>query len=83
MEAELETSTVTATMGPPPAALADPAAETSSAPAPAYREQQKRLAERRDAGRPAGDPLFAKKDIDPNALCPCGSGKKYKKCHAG
>jgi preprotein translocase subunit SecA len=83
MEAELETSTATATMGPPPAALADPAAETSSAPAPAYREQQKRLAERRDAGRPAGDPLFAKKDIDPNALCPCGSGKKYKKCHAG
>ncbi len=24
---------------------------------------------------------FAEKDVGRNDLCPCGSGKKYKKCH--
>ncbi len=87
MEAEPEVSTATATMGAPPATIVAPqrpAAAPSPAPAAppaAYRDQQKRVAERLDAGRPAGDPLFAKKDVDANAPCPCGSGKKYKKCH--
>ena len=25
--------------------------------------------------------LPSKPAVDPNAMCPCGSGKKYKKCH--
>jgi len=93
IETDSGTSTATATAGPPPATIVAPetppadAQTRASTPAPApqtssaYREQQRRVAERRDTGRPVGDPLFAKKDVDPNAPCPCGSGKKYKKCH--
>jgi preprotein translocase subunit SecA len=94
MESDFEVSTATATMGAPPVAVSappqatlvnTPTPQSSEQPAPetpsAYREQQKRVAERRDVPRPAGDPLFSKKDVDPNAPCPCGSGKKRKKCH--
>jgi preprotein translocase subunit SecA len=92
MEAELEVSTATATMGAPPVEVTAPpqatlvntaSAQPASDAQQAYREQQRRIAERREVGRPAGDPLFSKKDVDPNAACPCGSGKKYKKCHGG
>ena len=31
-------------------------------------------------GTSAPEPVRAKKKIGPNDLCPCGSGKKYKKC---
>jgi preprotein translocase subunit SecA len=89
MQAELDVSTGTATVGAPSVAVmaqspAQPAdGDGARASAPAYREQQRRVAARRDAGRPAGDPLFTKKNVDPNAPCPCGSGRKYKKCHGG
>jgi preprotein translocase subunit SecA len=90
MEAELEVSTATATMGAPPIAVSSPPAATlvnsnpapeTSAETPAWREEQKRAASRREVARPAADPLFAKPAVDPNAPCPCGSGKKSKKCH--
>ena len=83
---------------PPQAELvnASDVPEHDSAPAPApartpeaapttseFREQQKQFAQRREAGRVAPDPLFSKKNADPNGPCPCGSGKKYKKCHGG
>jgi preprotein translocase subunit SecA len=28
-------------------------------------------------------PVIAAKKVGPNEPCPCGSGKKYKKCHGG
>ena len=33
-----------------------------------------------DEQRPLGDPSTASPKIGRNAICPCGSGKKYKKC---
>jgi uncharacterized protein YchJ len=30
---------------------------------------------------PKAEPIKADKTPDRNAPCPCGSGKKYKKCH--
>jgi hypothetical protein len=31
-------------------------------------------------GDPVGEPVTTRVHIDRNGLCPCGSGKKYKKC---
>ena len=28
-------------------------------------------------------PVRAEQKVNRNAPCPCGSGKKYKKCHGG
>ncbi len=90
MEAELEVSTATATMGAPSVEVTAPPAATlvksspapgTAAESPTWREDQKRSATLRDVERPAADPLFAKPAVDPNAPCPCGSGKKSKKCH--
>jgi preprotein translocase subunit SecA len=33
-----------------------------------------------DTGQPSGEPARSDK-IPRNAPCPCGSGRKYKKCH--
>jgi preprotein translocase subunit SecA len=33
------------------------------------------------AGAAAGDNPWAGEEISRNALCPCGSGNKYKHCH--
>ncbi|TPW13460.1 MAG: preprotein translocase subunit SecA, partial [bacterium] len=33
------------------------------------------------AGRPAGEPEIAADKVGRNDPCPCGSGKKFKKCH--
>ena len=30
---------------------------------------------------PEGENAFANMDISRNAVCPCGSGRKYKHCH--
>jgi preprotein translocase subunit SecA len=89
MSADTGVSTATATMGTPPVEVttapgARPQAGAEAQRAsPEYRDQQRMVAARREAERPAADPLFAKRDVDPNAPCPCGSGKKYKKCHGG
>jgi preprotein translocase subunit SecA len=89
MSADSDVSTATATMGAPSVEVtsspaARPQADAApSRPAAEYREQQRMVAARRETERPATDPLFAKRDVDPNAPCPCGSGKKYKKCHGG
>ena len=42
-----------------------------------FEEKGKRGAKR------AADPLFTRKSAKPNDPCPCGSGKKFKKCHGG
>jgi preprotein translocase subunit SecA len=43
---------------------------------------QDNRAEVESQGREQGNPLQAVSDKTPrNAPCPCGSGKKYKKCH--
>jgi preprotein translocase subunit SecA len=88
MQTELDVSTSTATMGAPPIAVSHvpPSATMSDGasaaqPASEQRDEPKRTAARLPAARPAADPLFAKPAVDPNAMCPCGSGKKYKKCH--
>jgi preprotein translocase subunit SecA len=89
MEAELEVSTSTATMGTPslsvsaPPQAAAPAGEQAAAQAAEARDESKRSATKLPAARPAADPLFAKPAVDPNDPCPCGSGRKYKKCHGG
>lgn len=33
------------------------------------------------SSQPSSTPMFIDKKIWPNEPCPCGSGKKYKKCH--
>jgi len=42
-----------------------------------YTRRQKELAE---AGKRVKGPLLLPKKIGPNKACPCGSGKKFKKC---
>lgn len=34
-----------------------------------------------ETARPAQQPVHAEKTVGRNDPCPCGSGKKYKKCH--
>ena len=41
--------------------------------------QAKRV-ERQDGEAPAPQPVQREEKVGRNALCPCGSGKKYKKC---
>jgi len=53
-----------------PVAAAEPAAEPKQAP---------RLGGKQPEAKPASK--FADAKIGRNDLCPCGSGKKYKKCH--
>ncbi|HUT43583.1 MAG TPA: SEC-C metal-binding domain-containing protein [Desulfobacterales bacterium] len=43
----------------------------------AYTRRQKELAE---VGKRVSGPLLLPKKIGPNEVCPCGSGKKFKKC---
>jgi preprotein translocase subunit SecA len=88
MQSEPDVSTATATMGAPSltvnaASATAPASAGPAAAKPAAREEARRAATRLPAGRPAADPLFAKPAVDPNDPCPCGSGRKYKKCHGG
>ena len=46
------------------------------------RNQRKGIAEMRVKGAPKQSvPLMSKAKIGRNAPCPCGSGKKFKKCH--
>ena len=46
------------------------------------RNQRKGIAEMRVKGAPKQRvPLMSKAKIGRNAPCPCGSGKKFKKCH--
>jgi preprotein translocase subunit SecA len=33
------------------------------------------------AGNAPGDERYAGLELSRNALCPCGSGRKYKHCH--
>jgi preprotein translocase subunit SecA len=47
------------------------------------RKKEKELAALQFAGgeaSPSKQPVLAKKTVGRNDLCPCGSGKKYKKC---
>ena len=43
----------------------------------------RQLATNRGEGRRAKVPVMAEKEPGRNDPCPCGSGKKYKKCHGG
>lgn len=49
--------------------------EVMGNPASGEPEQQQQQPERKQ------EPVRVEKKIDRNAPCPCGSGKKYKKCH--
>jgi len=55
------------------------AAEPQAAPAPG--PQQGRAAAGAPGPRPAPQPVRAMPRVGRNDPCPCGSGKKYKKCH--
>jgi preprotein translocase subunit SecA len=55
------------------------AAEPQAAPAPG--PQQGRAAAGVPGPRPAPQPVRAMPRVGRNDPCPCGSGKKYKKCH--
>jgi uncharacterized protein YecA (UPF0149 family) len=59
----------------------DPAvAERLLGPAPKYEPTQ--LHTNRGDGEPSKPKAAAAADkVGRNELCPCGSGKKYKKCH--
>eukprot|EP00928_Gymnodinium_smaydae_P088234 TRINITY_DN72340_c0_g1_i1.p1 TRINITY_DN72340_c0_g1~~TRINITY_DN72340_c0_g1_i1.p1 ORF type:complete len:641 (+),score=113.13 TRINITY_DN72340_c0_g1_i1:96-2018(+) len=61
---------------PPPRAAAKPAAPTPSQP------QEQRRQPQAPSRQPAAAASGAKpKKVGANDPCPCGSGKKYKKCH--
>jgi preprotein translocase subunit SecA len=63
----------------PPAPRMDPAtAERLLGPAPKYEATQ--LHTNRD-DQPAKPKQAAAEKVGRNELCPCGSGKKYKRCH--
>lgn len=49
--------------------------EVMANPTGSEQEPQQQLPERKQ------EPVRVEKKIDRNAPCPCGSGKKYKKCH--
>jgi preprotein translocase subunit SecA len=55
------------------------AAAPQSAPAPG--PQQSRAPAGAPGPRPAAQPMRAMPRVGRNDPCPCGSGKKYKKCH--
>jgi hypothetical protein len=46
-------------------------------------EQPDRSDRKRAPARPPGMPVRFADKIGRNDLCPCGSGKKYKRCHGG
>jgi preprotein translocase subunit SecA len=50
-------------------------------PAPAPGAPAGRAASGQPAPRPAAQPARAMPRVGRNDPCPCGSGKKYKKCH--
>ena len=52
----------------------------NSAPAPAQRGQVDRVAEN-ETEEPKRLPIVKGAKVGPNDPCPCGSGKKFKKCH--
>ena len=56
-----------------------PVAQPVAAAAPAEQQQAPRLGGKQPEPKPA--PRFADAKIGRNDPCPCGSGKKYKKCH--
>ncbi len=70
--------------GSPPVALRSGEAGGGAQPRPGYRAKQQRARQVRESqARQAADPLFDRKEAAPNQPCPCGSGRKYKKCHGG
>ncbi len=59
---------------------------TAAGPGQGSFRSRQQVARQRAAGpRPAQDPFLVKKEKDakPNEPCPCGSGRKFKKCHGG
>jgi len=64
-----------------PVGAATPAPATEGETAD-WRERQRTAARAATAaGTPAADPMFRGKTPSPNEPCPCGSGRKFKKCH--
>jgi preprotein translocase subunit SecA len=58
-----------------------PQALTYSGPAEGGGTEVHGAAAKRSGGRHSADPSADSKEPSRNAPCPCGSGKKYKKCH--
>ncbi|MBV8433577.1 MAG: SEC-C domain-containing protein, partial [Candidatus Eremiobacteraeota bacterium] len=61
-------------------ALDDAALERMLGPVPG-KPAKAQLHTNRDGEEPAKPAARANEKVGRNALCPCGSGKKYKKCH--
>jgi preprotein translocase subunit SecA len=67
---------------PPPAATPSGADELFTGPAPRTAPPRPSApAVSSSLGRLGNDPSFAANGVGRNDPCPCGSGKKYKKCH--
>jgi len=68
-----EAASISATTVAPEPAKPAPGAAAQGKPAP-----------KKASAAPAPSPSGGKaKKVGPNEMCPCGSGKKYKKCHGG
>jgi preprotein translocase subunit SecA len=70
---------VTSSAGGPPVALAETGAKTAEAAAHRQRQKTGEALAHRDQRAP--DPFLSGRAPKPNDPCPCGSSKKYKKCH--
>jgi preprotein translocase subunit SecA len=81
---------VSIVQGPPGSEPRPPAGEPAPRPRPAVQESHKAFSAFDDANAQATatsappaerEPVRAEKKVGRNDPCPCGSGKKYKKCH--
>jgi preprotein translocase subunit SecA len=70
----------TAQAPPAPAQLAGDGAAAAARAAERQRQMSERAMQSQRGGGPA-KPLKAGKQVGRNDPCPCGSGKKFKKCH--
>jgi preprotein translocase subunit SecA len=80
MQVTRERAEAAPTPAPRPAPLASPARSAARPATPAVTLSRGPMERRPEAARPGGTPAAGGPKVGRNEACPCGSGKKYKKC---